>query len=203
MELDELKKTWTAMDRHLQDKSVVDENRIAELIANHKKNIENGQQRLSLMLKISLCGGGVVLVGAVLLTVLGHLSTNFAVLLAFVIASIVGGLYWDWRTYHWMASARMDEMTVAEASRRMLDFRRRMACEVRIVAVWAVLWSALFYWSSGYYLFPVAKQLLLAALLLLADVLVIYFLYKHMVYQHLDNIKKNIEELKDICIESH
>ena len=33
------------------------------------------------------------------------------------------------------------------------------------------------------------------------DSLIIYILYKKVIYKHLDNIKKNIEELKDICTE--
>ena len=44
-------------------------------------------------------------------------------------------------------------------------------------------------------------QALLITLFVVFDALIIYILYKKVIYKHLDNIKKNIEELKDICTE--
>ena len=52
-----------------------------------------------------------------------------------------------------------------------------------------------------YHLAPAGVQVMLITLFVLFDVLIIYILYKKVIYKHLDNIKKNIEELKDICTE--
>lgn len=52
-----------------------------------------------------------------------------------------------------------------------------------------------------YYLQPVIVQVTLISILTIFDILIIYFIYKKMIYKHLDSINKNIEELKDICTE--
>ena len=57
------------------------------------------------------------------------------------------------------------------------------------------------YWVMEYHLAPASVQALLITLFVVFDALIIYILYKKVIYKHLDNIKKNIEELKDICTE--
>ena len=52
-----------------------------------------------------------------------------------------------------------------------------------------------------YHLAPASVQALLITLFVVFDALIIYILYKKVIYKLLDNIKKNIEELKDICTE--
>ncbi len=48
---------------------------------------------------------------------------------------------------------------------------------------------------------PLGVQAVLLICYIIWDVILIYFIYKRLIYKHLDNIKKNIEELKDICTE--
>ena len=57
------------------------------------------------------------------------------------------------------------------------------------------------YWVMEYHLMSVGVQAILITLFVVFDALIIYILYKKVIYKHLDNIKKNIEELKDICTE--
>ena len=38
MELDELKKSWNALDQHLQKDRLVDEDKLSELISTYKSN---------------------------------------------------------------------------------------------------------------------------------------------------------------------
>ena len=52
-----------------------------------------------------------------------------------------------------------------------------------------------------YYTLPLMVQAVLIGCYIILDTLLIYFIYKKVVYKHLDSIKKNIEELKDICTE--
>lgn len=56
-------------------------------------------------------------------------------------------------------------------------------------------------WVMGDYMLPLGVQAVLLICYIIWDVILIYFIYKRLIYKHLDNIKKNIEELKDICTE--
>ena len=53
----------------------------------------------------------------------------------------------------------------------------------------------------GYHLKSIGTQVVIISAFTAIDILIICILYKKGIYQHLDNIKKNIEELKDICTE--
>lgn len=57
------------------------------------------------------------------------------------------------------------------------------------------------HWLMGDYMLPLGVQAVLLICYIIWDVILIYFIYKRLIYKHLDNIKKNIEELKDICTE--
>ena len=105
MELDELKKSWNALDAQLQKEPIADEQQIKELIANYKTNTRHSLGRRGFLQRFSLG------IGAVGLAI--------------------------------------------------------------ILLICYIIW----------------------------DVILIYFIYKRLIYKHLDNIKKNIEELKDICTE--
>ena len=56
-------------------------------------------------------------------------------------------------------------------------------------------------WIMDYHHKPAGAQVLLIIAFALFDVLIICLFYKKVMYKHLDNINKNIEELKDICTE--
>ena len=110
-------------------------------------------------------------------------------------------MWWDWKTYRWNKNTRIDEMGVAEVSRRMTTFRQWTRYEVMGISIWIILFNILNYWVMEYHLAPASVQALLITLFVVFDALIIYILYKKVIYKHLDNIKKNIEELKDICTE--
>lgn len=208
MELDELKKSWNALDAQLQKEPIADERQIKELIANYKTSARHSLGRLVSLQRFSLGIGAVVL--ALLLSVWfllptfgfnEHLQEKIAIFMAFITVTILGGMWWDRKTYLWIKSIRVDEMSTAEVSRRTATFRNWTRYEIRAVAVWAVLFTALFYWVMDYHTLPLFVQAILLGACACWDVVLIYFLYKKVVYKQLDNIKKNIEELEDICTE--
>ena len=187
MELDELKKSWNALDAQLQKEPIADEQQIKELIANYKTNTRHSLGRLVFLQRFSLG------IGAVGLAII--------LFLAFITVTILGGMWWDWKTYLWNKNTLVDEMPVAEVSRRMSTFRYWTHYEVWAVAIWTIVFTALFYWVMDYYMLPLGVQAVLLICYIIWDVILIYFIYKRLIYKHLDNIKKNIEELKDICTE--
>ena len=86
-------------------------------------------------------------------------------------------------------------MPVAIVSKRMASFRRWTRYEIIAITVWVIIFNVLNYWVMGYY------KASLIAFFVLCDVAIIYLLYKKVAYKHLNDIKKNIEELEDICTE--
>ena len=209
MELDELKKSWNVVDTQLDKKVLVDEQEITKLISSGKADTQKHLGRLNLVQRLSLCVGG----GLLLLLILAWIWVpeligakegilrRGIILLAFLVASLIVGLLWDWKTLRYLKSIRIDEMSIVEVSRRMNTFRRRMRNEVIAVCIWAVVFNALYYWTMGYYQAPPATQAWIITLLLAADILIIYILYKKVMYKYINGIRKNIEELKDICTE--
>ena len=208
MELDELKKSWNALDAQLQKEPIADEKQIKELIANYKTNTRHSLGRLVILQRFSLGTGAVglavILLVWFLLPTFGfneHLQNKIILFLIFITITILSGMWWDWKTYLWNKNTHIDEMSVAEVSRRMTRFRNWTRYEIWAVAAWTVIFTILFFWIMDYYTLPLMVQAVLIGCYIILDALLIYIIYKKVVYLHLDSIKKNIEELKDICTE--
>lgn len=208
MELDELKKSWNALDEQLQKEPIADEKQITELIAGYKANTRKSLGRLVVIQRFSIgigaAGLALLLLIWLLLPAFGfneQLQGRIAALLGFIAISILIGLWWDRKTYRWNKDTHIDEMSVAEVSRRMTTFRQWTQYEVAGISIWIVLFNILNYWVMGYHLAPAGAQAMLITFFVVFDALIIYIFYKKIIYKHLDNIKKNIEELKDICTE--
>lgn len=205
MELDELKKSWKTLDNRLDQQPPVSDKDLQRLLVAGKASAHRGLKRLNLLQSISLVIGVTMLAILVLTWLLMPdfmLPTRrIIILLAFLAVSLVAGLIWDWHTYKWVKSIRVDQMSVAEVSRRMTIFRQNVHKELVAVCVWVVIFNALNFWVMGYHLAPLPTQLLVIALLAATDVIIIYLLYKKVMYRNINHIRKNIEELKDICTE--
>ena len=204
----ELKKSWNALNEQLQKEPIADEQQITELIAGYKANTRKSLGRLVVIQRFSIGMGAVGLAALLLIWLLlptfgfnEQLQGKIVALLGFIAISILIGMWWDWKTYRWNKDTRIDEMGVAEVSRRMTTFRQWTRYEVMGISIWIILFNILNYWVMEYHLAPASVQALLITLFVVFDALIIYILYKKVIYKHLDNIKKNIEELKDICTE--
>ena len=57
MELDELKKSWNALDQHLQKDRLVDEDKLSELISTYKSNAGKSIRRLAGWQRLSVSIG--------------------------------------------------------------------------------------------------------------------------------------------------
>jgi len=208
MELDELKKSWNALNEQLQKEPIADEQQITELIAGYKANTRKSLGRLVVIQRFSIGIGTICLATLLLIWLLlptfgfnEQLQEKIVPFLGFIAISILAGMWWDWKTYLWNKNTHIDEMSVAEVSRRMTRFRNWTRYEIWAVAVWTVIFTILFFWIMDYYTLPLMVQAVLLGCYIILDALLIYFIYKKVVYKHLDSIKKNIEELKDICTE--
>lgn len=207
MELDELKKSWHALNEQLQKEPIADEKKITELITSYKANTRKSLGRIVGLQRFSIGIGAIGLALTILIWFLlpsifvnEHTQNKIAAFLVFIAISIIAGLWWDWKTYLWSKGTRIDEMSVSEVSRRMTTFRQWTRYEVIAISTWIILFNILNYWAMDYHKESIGIQAALISFFAVFDTLVIYLIYK-MVYKHLNNINKNIEELKDICTE--
>ena len=208
MELDDLKKSWAALDSQLQKSPMTDTDRLAELIATHKNRTRRSLKRLSGWQLTSVIMGIVALLFLIAIAFEipkeaqnAQTHIKMMVFTAFIAITIIGGLWWDFKAYRWIKSIRVDEMPVVEVSRRVITFKRWVGREVITICIWALLFNGLYYWLMGFYNAPALLQALIIAVCLVCDALIIYLLYKKVLYKHLNDIDKNIDELKDICTE--
>lgn len=198
MELDELKESWNKLDSKLQQKPVTDEKRIAELIASYKAKTHKSLRSLFRIQQFSIGIGAVAFLFLLYLSLwTDALQSSLSFVWAFLLVSLLVGTLWDGKTYRWLKTIQVDEMSVSEVSRRITRFRLWMKYEVIAICIWAVLFTALFYWSMQFHLLPFAAQAILIGFYVLFDTAFIYWFYRRAVYKHLNNIKKNIEELND------
>lgn len=208
MELDELKKSWNALDEQLKKEPIADEKQITELIVKYKMNTRESIGRLTGLQRLSIGAGviGVITLMAVwLLPSVFHINEEWQpkvnTLAIFAGLSFLLGFWWDYKSYRWIRDTKIDEMPVATVSNRMTCFRRWMKYEVIGISVWIIAFNILNYWVMGYYKASFGVQASLITFFVLCDIAIIYILYRRVAYKYLNDIKKNIEDLEDICTE--
>ena len=99
-------------------------------------------------------------------------------------------MWWDWKTYLWNKNTLVDEMPVAEVSRRMstiplLDPLRGMGG-----AIWTIVFTALFFWVMDYYMLPLGYKSRPIDMLHYLGCHSYLFHTKRLIYKHLDNNKR-------------
>lgn len=104
MELDELKKSWNALNEQLQKEPIADEQQITELIAGYKANTRKSLGRLVVIQRFSIGMGAVGLAALLLIWLLlptfgfnEQLQGKIVALLGFIAISILIGMWWDWK----------------------------------------------------------------------------------------------------------
>lgn len=208
MELDELKKSWNALDKQLQKEPIADEQQIAKLIATHKADTRKSLNKLLSLQRFSI-GVGILsillLAGAFLFLPQSGFSeegqTKVTVFIVALAVTMIGALAWDWTSYLQSRKIRVDEMSVVEISRRTNALRQTLKYEIVVVTVWQFLFLALCFWLFDLHLMPVTLQVVWIVFCLLFDGIFLYLFYKKTACKYLNHMKQNIEELKDICTE--
>lgn len=210
MELDELKESWKTLDKQLEKQSITTEEQVSELIAGYRRKTGRRLGNLMSLQRVSLTLGLLMLVGiGVIIGMLPAWCDNVEirvktqVVLVFLALTLIGGGTWDWCTYQYIQRTRVDLMPIAEVSRRIVRLRLWNRYEMLAISLWAVLFCAIYYWLMEFYRLPMHMQAFLICVFILFEGAVIYLLYKRLIDKHLNHIKKDIEDLKDLCTESH
>ena len=197
MELEELKKSWQTLDKHLQNRDITTEERVTELIACYKHKAERKLGNLMSLQRISLCIGLFILIaiGTICLLLPSLIDntdtrTKLQVVLIFLAVTLIAG-------------GRVDLLPIAEVSRRIVKLRLWTRQEVAAISLWVLLFGGIYYWAMEFYHLPTLIQAVIIGVFILFEATVIWLLYQHLIYKNLNQIKKDIEDLKDICTESH
>lgn len=208
MELDELKKNWNALDEQLKKEPIANEKQIEELIVHHQANTRQSIKRLSGWQLFSICVG---LVGLATLLIAWLIPSVFNIsgewrprintLVGFICVSLLIGIWWDYKTYRWIKGTNIEEMPVATVSRRIAIFRRWTRYEVICISAWIIIFNALNYWVMEYYKASAGLQAGLITFFVIFDVAIIYLVYKRITYKHINDIKRNVDKIEDICTE--
>lgn len=208
MELDELKKSWNTWNEKLPQEPLTSKEQITELLANYKKKSGKSLRDLIGFQRISLYIGGLTILVCIVIGCIismkipnDELRNRILVMLAFMAATLLGGVWWDHKTYRWTRDTRVDEMSVTEVSRRIVKLRLWTRCEIWVLGIWAILFALVYNWTIGIFENDLPAILSVIGIQLAISAVLIYFVYKRFMYKHLDNIKQNIEELEDICTE--
>ena len=107
MELEELKKSWNALDEHLKDKEFIKEEELEKLIRHADKGI-HAIARLNI--KLILISLPVLVLFLLEVLLHGRLNPIYII----IILSWIPALYWDITTTRFLQQTKVDEMPLIE-----------------------------------------------------------------------------------------
>jgi hypothetical protein len=203
MELDDLKKTWTALDDKLKDKDVVDINTVSHLIAEYQSKASKGIKAIEKLNKWSLLSGIVlvaVLAAAYVIAVVHHVFDNDRLAIAggvFAVLLLIA-FCWDYHTYRLARNMNVFTMPILTVIERVNKFKQCAKRELQAVCVVIPLLAALFYWAYRIYEVAFYIQLLYVLFSIAVTVVVAEVLYYKVLYKYIDDLKKNLEDLQDL-----
>ena len=145
MELDELKKSWNALDEHLKDKKLVKDEEISQLINHATKNI-NEMSRLNKRLRI------------ISLTIIALLLFTFIydgvfpdIYYQIILIALVPALGWDLFSSRYLSNTSIDELPLVTVISRFNRIHRWVIRE-RMIGIGFILFMAVFFffyeWKS-------------------------------------------------------
>lgn len=190
MELEELKKSWNALDEHLKDKELIKEDELKKLIGHADKGIH---AIASLNMKLILISLPILFL--FLMEVLLHSRLNsiyFIIILAWIPA-----LCWDIVTTRFLQRTQIDVMPLVEVISRVNRIHRWTIRERLIATTFLLILAILsfIYWQIWQY----GVGMILFFLLLWGGGLgLILWIYRKKFLNRIHEIKKNLSELNEL-----
>ena len=141
MELEELKKSWNALDEHLKDKELIKEEELGKLIGHADKGI-HAIARLNI--KLILISLPVLVLFLLEVLLHGRLNPIYII----IILSWIPALYWDITTTRFLQQTKVDEMPLIEVISRVNRIHRWMIRERLIATAFLLILAVLsfIYW---------------------------------------------------------
>lgn len=190
MELEELKKSWNALDEHLKDKELIKEDELKKLIAHAGKGIH---AIASLNIKLILISLPILFL--FLMEVLFHNRLNPIYII--IIVAWIPALCWDIVTTRFLQRTHIDEMPLIEVISRVNRIHRWTIRERLIATTFLLILAILsfIYWQIWQY----GIGMILFFILLWGGGLgLILWIYRKKFLNRIHEIKKNLSELNEL-----
>lgn len=190
MELDELKKSWNALDEHLKDKKLVKDEEISMLI-NHATNNINAISRLNKRLRIVSLA-----IIAMFIIALIYDGVFPDIYYQIILIALIPALAWDVFSARYLSNTKIDELPLINVISRF----NRIHCWVireRIICIGFILFMATFFffhrqiWQYG------TGMILFFFIIWTIGIAIPLWIYRKNIGR-LREIKKNLGELKEI-----
>ena len=190
MELEELKKSWNALDEHLKDKELIKEEELGKLIGHADKGI-HAIARLNI--KLILISLPVLVLFLLEVLLHGRLNPIYII----IILSWIPALYWDITTTRFLQQTKVDEMPLIEVISRVNRIHRWMIRERLIATAFLLILAVLsfIYWQIWQYGIAI---ILFFILLWGGGLILILWIYRKKFLNRIHEIKKNLSELNEL-----
>lgn len=208
MEIDELKKSWSVLNEQLSSSKLVNEQIVNSLIMERKSKANSGINKIAGWGKFSLLVGVVMSAACVFFCILlpklglsAEVLNNIHTFLFFLVPSLVLGFWWDLKCYMWVRDTNIEEMSILTVVGRMNKFKLWTRNEIVAVAIWIAIALSLVYYLFEFYTLPLISQVVMVSLWIILLPITGYLIYKKLIYDNLDEVKRNIAEINELKID--
>lgn len=190
MELDELKKSWNALNEHLKDKKLVSDEEINKLI-NHAGKTISAISRLNI--KVIIISIPIL----ILCLIENFINGTFGGFYIIIFVAAVPGFCWDIFTTRYLQKTRIAEMPLVDVVSRINRYNRWIIRE-RIIGIAFILLLAIVFlidrriWEGG------IEMILLFIVSWGAGIGLLLWIYQSKILGRIKEIKKNLDELKEL-----
>ena len=189
MDIDELKKSWNAIDKHLEKQQIVDSESIKRLIEYASKDI-NAMSRFNFRLIVI---SFFVLIGIAFAFIFSHTIPHIIYTILFVLA--IPALAWDIYSGRYLAKTEIDKMPIATVVARFNKMERwiiyeRMVCVLVFLPIIIIFFFTQHIWEN-------TASIIVFTTIFTIAILLILLLYRKNI-NSMRNIKKNLNELKKL-----
>lgn len=189
MELEELKKSWNALDEHLKDKELIKEEELSKLIAHADKGI-HAIARLNIKLIL------ISLPVLILFLTEAFMHHRLNPIYMFIILAWIPALCWDIATTRFLQQTKIDEMPLIEVISRINRIHRWTIRERLIATAFLLILAILsfIYWQIWQY---GIWMILFFVLMWGGGLGLVLWIYRKKFLNRIQEIKKNLGELKE------
>lgn len=197
MELDELKKSWEALDSRLKKSELMDENTLGKLISERTKQTRNSMNKMLLFGKVTLIIGFFAIIGLGYYLLTANHSNKEYCLWLFIWIMLCIGMVWDSLGYMYLRSIDIERMPLVTVIKKMTAYNRNFIIECFVAA---------FFFLSAFLVQAICIHLMalnLVSILIFSVIWIVgciaaIWIIKRMFYDRLKNIKRNLAELREL-----
>lgn len=190
MELDELKKSWNALDEHLKDKKLVDDEDITRLIKHATESID----KMSLFNQKLRILSYIILVLLALIFILNNVMPDIYFQITFV--ALIPAIGWDILSARFLTRTRIDEMPLVTVISRFNRIHRWIIRE-RMIGIAFMLFMAGFFFINRQVWHDGTGMMIFFFALWAVGCSIPLWIYRKNLHR-LREIKKNLDELKEL-----